>query len=386
MCDSSASLISQAQIYAPNQELLTFSRSADVDGRVAVYGDKKMDIIFYQITFRTTPNDAVYEATVEYSANFGGFHNWSQSYQSVECLSVGGILYRTQWFSFEEILSLCQIEWWSLLINGRKIIGKNSVLKEHLNWRKEEEGGVTERMFFKFIEPWSRLGVVVPGLAEVELVVCPDDGLVPDPVVVVDDDDELVPDPVVVVDDDDELVPDPVVLSMMMTMTVCSLMRWMCWNSSFGWDLSNNRDSDWHWSHPLTVGKRWSCCTFHCDTRLPFRTDRWPLFGYYTSTSYQLALDQQLRDNHWRMTIGSGNSSDFLENFVKLKTSRCDSHTPEPHSHPSHYRGCSHRHKRCKRNNSQRYLRPTIDLALCSECSHSMHQADDWCIEGHYNY
>ena len=66
-------LISQAQMYQPNQALLTFSKSADLDGRVAEYEDKTSDIVFFQITFQTSPNHAFYEATVEYSKTLGGY-------------------------------------------------------------------------------------------------------------------------------------------------------------------------------------------------------------------------------------------------------------------------------------------------------------------------
>ncbi|CAF1487176.1 unnamed protein product, partial [Rotaria magnacalcarata] len=59
--------IENAQMYQPNQALLTFSRSSDIDGRVPEYGDNSTDIIFYQITFKTQPNNAIYEATTQYS-------------------------------------------------------------------------------------------------------------------------------------------------------------------------------------------------------------------------------------------------------------------------------------------------------------------------------
>lgn len=65
--------IHNAQSYQPNQELLTFSRSSDIDGRIPKYGDNKTDIIFYQITFETKPNQAIYEATAQYSNSSGGF-------------------------------------------------------------------------------------------------------------------------------------------------------------------------------------------------------------------------------------------------------------------------------------------------------------------------
>lgn len=59
--------IQNAQIYQPNRALLTFSRSLDMDGRIPEYEDKTTDIVFYQITFRTQPNNAIYEATTQYS-------------------------------------------------------------------------------------------------------------------------------------------------------------------------------------------------------------------------------------------------------------------------------------------------------------------------------
>ena len=65
--------ILQAQIYRPNQALLTFSGSVDLDGRIARYDDNRTDVIFYQITFQTQPNDAIYEATVQYSKTMGGY-------------------------------------------------------------------------------------------------------------------------------------------------------------------------------------------------------------------------------------------------------------------------------------------------------------------------
>jgi hypothetical protein len=65
--------INNAQIYQPNQALLTFSRSLDIDGRIPNYSDNKTDITFYQITFETKPNQAIYEATTQYSNRSGGF-------------------------------------------------------------------------------------------------------------------------------------------------------------------------------------------------------------------------------------------------------------------------------------------------------------------------
>jgi hypothetical protein len=65
--------IHNAQMYQPNQALLTFSGSADADGRVPEYSDKKTDITFYQITFETKPNNGLYEATTQYSSKLGGF-------------------------------------------------------------------------------------------------------------------------------------------------------------------------------------------------------------------------------------------------------------------------------------------------------------------------
>jgi hypothetical protein len=59
--------ISQSHIYKPNEALMTFSKSADLDGRIAEYGDHKTNIVFYQIILQTNPNHAIYEATVQYS-------------------------------------------------------------------------------------------------------------------------------------------------------------------------------------------------------------------------------------------------------------------------------------------------------------------------------
>ncbi len=65
--------IHQALVYQPNRKLLTFSSSADIDGRIPAYGDKRTDIVFYQITFETKPNSAIYEATTQYSNRSSGF-------------------------------------------------------------------------------------------------------------------------------------------------------------------------------------------------------------------------------------------------------------------------------------------------------------------------
>lgn len=65
--------IHNAQVYQPNRALLRFSKSADIDGRIPKYGDLKANITFYQITFETKPNDAIYEATTQYSSKSGTF-------------------------------------------------------------------------------------------------------------------------------------------------------------------------------------------------------------------------------------------------------------------------------------------------------------------------
>ncbi|CAF0794384.1 unnamed protein product [Adineta ricciae] len=65
--------IHNAQMYRPNAALLTFSKSSDVDGRVPKYDDNKTNIIFYQITFETSPNGALYEATTQHSTKSSGF-------------------------------------------------------------------------------------------------------------------------------------------------------------------------------------------------------------------------------------------------------------------------------------------------------------------------
>jgi hypothetical protein len=65
--------IHNAQIYHPNQALLAFIKSTDADGRIPKYGDKKMEMIFYQITFETVPNKAIYEATTQYSKKTASF-------------------------------------------------------------------------------------------------------------------------------------------------------------------------------------------------------------------------------------------------------------------------------------------------------------------------
>ncbi|CAF3335517.1 unnamed protein product [Rotaria sp. Silwood2] len=66
--------IHNVQIYQPNKALLTFSSSSDIDGRIPTYDDKKTDIIFYQITFETQPNRAIYEATTQYSNRSNDFN------------------------------------------------------------------------------------------------------------------------------------------------------------------------------------------------------------------------------------------------------------------------------------------------------------------------
>jgi len=65
--------IHNAQIYQPNQALLKFSKSSDIDGRIPTYDDTKTDITFYQITFETNPNKAIYEATTQYLNRSDGF-------------------------------------------------------------------------------------------------------------------------------------------------------------------------------------------------------------------------------------------------------------------------------------------------------------------------
>ncbi|CAF0741146.1 unnamed protein product [Rotaria sordida] len=66
--------IHNAQVYQPNQALLRFSRSSDIDGRIPTYNDKNTHIIFYQITFETQPNKAIYEATTQYSNRSNKFY------------------------------------------------------------------------------------------------------------------------------------------------------------------------------------------------------------------------------------------------------------------------------------------------------------------------
>ena len=65
--------IHNAQGYQPNQALLSFSKSSDADGRIPKYDDKKTDIMFYQITFETKPNNGIYEATTQFSKQSSGF-------------------------------------------------------------------------------------------------------------------------------------------------------------------------------------------------------------------------------------------------------------------------------------------------------------------------
>ena len=65
--------ISSAQMHEPNQALLTFSQTIDLDGRIAEYNDVATNITFYQLTFRSQPNDAIYEVTTQYSTMLGGF-------------------------------------------------------------------------------------------------------------------------------------------------------------------------------------------------------------------------------------------------------------------------------------------------------------------------
>ncbi|CAF4743554.1 unnamed protein product, partial [Rotaria sp. Silwood1] len=66
--------IHNVQIYQPNQALLTFSSSSDIDGRIPKYNDKNTYITFYQITFETQPNKAIYEATTQYSNRSNNFN------------------------------------------------------------------------------------------------------------------------------------------------------------------------------------------------------------------------------------------------------------------------------------------------------------------------
>ncbi|CAF0998420.1 unnamed protein product [Didymodactylos carnosus] len=55
-------------MHKPNTALVTFSGSRDKDGRVPHYDIRNAvnSIMFYQITFKTKPNQAVYEATTQY--------------------------------------------------------------------------------------------------------------------------------------------------------------------------------------------------------------------------------------------------------------------------------------------------------------------------------
>ncbi|KAK2157322.1 hypothetical protein LSH36_193g02065 [Paralvinella palmiformis] len=54
-----------ASKFSPNEKLLTFKRSVDLDGHSGDFSDKMApDWEFYQITIKTKPSDAVYEATV----------------------------------------------------------------------------------------------------------------------------------------------------------------------------------------------------------------------------------------------------------------------------------------------------------------------------------
>jgi hypothetical protein len=66
--------ILNAQMYQPNRALLTFSNSLDIDGRIPKYSDNKMAMTFYQITFETKPNQAIYEATTQYSNTTRSFN------------------------------------------------------------------------------------------------------------------------------------------------------------------------------------------------------------------------------------------------------------------------------------------------------------------------
>ncbi|UJR27753.1 hypothetical protein I4U23_009026 [Adineta vaga] len=66
--------IHSAQMYRPNQALLRFSKSSDVDGRIPKYDDKKTDIVFYQITFEANPSKGIYEATTQYSTKSSSYN------------------------------------------------------------------------------------------------------------------------------------------------------------------------------------------------------------------------------------------------------------------------------------------------------------------------
>lgn len=57
--------IEKALIYKPNKDLIRFRQSKDADGEVAdLSGKMEYSVQYYQINFRTTPGDALYEASV----------------------------------------------------------------------------------------------------------------------------------------------------------------------------------------------------------------------------------------------------------------------------------------------------------------------------------
>jgi hypothetical protein len=59
-----------AQMYRPNKN---FSASVGRGVRVLAHWSKASDVVFYQITFETKPNGAVYEATTRYTSQTGSF-------------------------------------------------------------------------------------------------------------------------------------------------------------------------------------------------------------------------------------------------------------------------------------------------------------------------
>ncbi|CAF3830335.1 unnamed protein product [Rotaria sordida] len=62
--------IHNAQMYRPNKN---FSAPLERGVRVLTHWNRANDVVFYQITFGTKPNEAIYEATIQYTSRTGSF-------------------------------------------------------------------------------------------------------------------------------------------------------------------------------------------------------------------------------------------------------------------------------------------------------------------------
>ena len=68
------SKIVTALVYEPNDNVLKFKQSKDMDGRIADFSDHMTaSEIFYQVTFKTSPNKGTYEVTVKKTLGDGVF-------------------------------------------------------------------------------------------------------------------------------------------------------------------------------------------------------------------------------------------------------------------------------------------------------------------------